>query len=337
MIDLPDGTVAAGLGGARGKGTGVSMPGSLDLRETSRMTDEGLIPDNVSGLPLVAIGDLHGNLAEAKLLWSKIAAHMGEIAFEVVFLGDYCDRGPETRGLLDWLIELRESRQAGTTHFLAGNHDLGFAAFVGHLPIDDPRNPPLGLESTRKPGFTTGFWPHPVPAPGMHYQGRRWADGRTYHAFSTFSSYGVDLDSSPEMRERLVAALPVAHADFLRRMLWVHEVERTWGRVVSVHAGLDCSAPLEPQLRALRARDLSASCLHDKGTDSGRLVPLCSRQSVEPIHPQLAGRSLLISGHHGLSRIDGDRIILDASGGVPGPGRPIQAIVLPERTVLAST
>jgi hypothetical protein len=330
MIDLPPGTVPAGLGGAQGPGTGVGHPGGPDLREGPRVTN---------GSPLVAIGDLHGNLQETKVLWSKVAAHMGEDALaraEVVFLGDYCDRGPDTRGLLDWLIALRDSRAEGATHFIAGNHDLGFAAFVGSLPIDDPQNPPLDLESTRDPRFTTGFWPHPVDAPGMHYQGRRWANGRTYNSHSTFSSYGLELDGSPEMRQRLVAVLPPSHADFLRRMRWIHVAERTWGSVICVHAGLDSRAPLEPQLQALEARDLSASCLHDKGTDSGRLIPLCNRQSVEPIHPQLAGRALLVSGHHGFSKLDDDRIILDASGGVPGPGRPIQAIVLPARTVIGS-
>ena len=170
----------------------------------------------------------------------------------------------------------------------------------------------------------------------MHYQGRRWGEGRTYNSFSTFSSYGVDLDGSAAMRERLVAAVPTEHKNFLQRMQWVHDVERSWGRVVCVHAGLDCKAPLTPQLAALNARDLSASCLFAKG-DSGRLLPLCERSAVEPHHPELANiGALLVSGHHGFASLQGDRLILDASGGRPAAGRPIQAVILPERAIIGS-
>ena len=306
VIDLPDGTVPAGLGGAKGKGTGVGQPGTPDLSE----------PRSLLSTPLVAIGDLHGNLREAKELWSHVEAQMGADvlnAADVVFLGDYCDRGPDTRGVLDWLVQLSRTRAEGKTHFIAGNHDLGFAAFIGHLPIDDPQNPPLDLDGTKKPAFTRGFWPHPV-AGGMHYQGRRWGEGRTYDSFSTFSSYGVDLDGTAEMRAKLAAAVPDEHKDFLQRMLWLHEAERTWGRVVCVHAGLTCNEPLAPQLAALRARDLSAGCLFANG-DSGRLAAMCERRGVEPMPPELAGRALLISGHHGFDRVEADRIIIDASGG----------------------
>ena len=286
---------------------------------------------------LVAIGDLHGNLPEAQQLWSNVEARMGAAALsaaDVVFLGDYCDRGPDTRGVLDWLVQLRETRTEGTTHFLAGNHDFGFAAFLGVLPIDDPLHPPLDLDGTKDPRFSAGFWPHPVPG-GMHYQGRRWGEGHTYNSNSTFASYGVELDGSLEIRERLACAVPAHHKDFLQRMVWVHEAERTWGRVVCVHAGLNCDAPLAPQLAALKARDLSSSCLH-AGADSGRLVPLSERRAVEPMHPELAGRALLLSGHHGFASLEGDRIILDASGGLPAAGRPIQACILPARTIVGS-
>ena len=137
------------------------------------------------------------------------------------------------------------------------------------------------------------------------------------------------------MRARLIAAVPDEHKGFLQRMLWLYEAERTWGRVVCVHAGLTYDEPLAPQLAALRARDLSAGCLFANG-DSGRLAAMCERRGVEPMHPELTGRALLISGHHGFDRMEVDRIIIDASGGRPATGRPIQAIILPERTVIGS-
>ena len=84
------------------------------------------------------VGDLHGNLTEAKALWAALKHHLGDDDVEqatVVFLGDYCDRGPDTRGVIDWLISLRRDREpSGETHFIAGNHDFAMAAFLGCLP-----------------------------------------------------------------------------------------------------------------------------------------------------------------------------------------------------------
>lgn len=57
----------------------------------------------------------------------------------IVFLGDYCDRGADTKGVLDWLIQLkRDRRKSGGTEpqFLAGNHDFGMACFLGFVPAE---------------------------------------------------------------------------------------------------------------------------------------------------------------------------------------------------------
>jgi len=46
----------------------------------------------------------------AKKLWEKLRAKVGAPAFEtctVIFLGDYCDPGPDAKGLIDWLILLK--------------------------------------------------------------------------------------------------------------------------------------------------------------------------------------------------------------------------------------
>jgi hypothetical protein len=88
---------------------------------------------------LIMVGDLHGNLTETKVLWEALGSRVGQDELDralIVFLGDYCDRGPDTRGVIDWLIALRRSREAvgAETHFIAGNHDLSMAAFLGCLP-----------------------------------------------------------------------------------------------------------------------------------------------------------------------------------------------------------
>ena len=62
---------------------------------------------------VICIGDLHGNINEVKILWGHIIKYLNEkvlCSATVVFLGDYCDRGPHTKEVFDWLIELKESR-----------------------------------------------------------------------------------------------------------------------------------------------------------------------------------------------------------------------------------
>src|SRR5689334_11414198 len=66
---------------------------------------------------LLAIGDIHGNLKALDTLLATIALQPEDV---LVTLGDYVDRGPDSRGVLDRLIELNRSAQLIA---LRGNHD----------------------------------------------------------------------------------------------------------------------------------------------------------------------------------------------------------------------
>jgi serine/threonine protein phosphatase 1 len=66
----------------------------------------------------LAIGDIHGT---STALDALLAAVRPTPADRLVFLGDYVDRGPDTRGVLDRLLALRESHNCV---FLRGNHEL---------------------------------------------------------------------------------------------------------------------------------------------------------------------------------------------------------------------
>ena len=50
---------------------------------------------------VVCVGDLHGNLREARLAWANLERRLGGpaalLATPVVFLGDYVDRGPQSK------------------------------------------------------------------------------------------------------------------------------------------------------------------------------------------------------------------------------------------------
>src|SRR3954451_9764149 len=80
-----------------------------------------------------AVGDLHGMSALLRRALKFIAKDSGDEAARVVFLGDYVDRGPDSRGILDTLM----TGPSQPNHFwtpLLGNHDqLMEQAFAGDL------------------------------------------------------------------------------------------------------------------------------------------------------------------------------------------------------------
>jgi serine/threonine protein phosphatase 1 len=76
---------------------------------------------------LFAIGDIHGCARELGTLLTAIAPRHGD---EIVFLGDYIDRGRNSRGVIDRLLEL-EATPGVSCVFLKGNHEDMFSHFLG--------------------------------------------------------------------------------------------------------------------------------------------------------------------------------------------------------------
>lgn len=69
-----------------------------------------------------AIGDIHGSLDKLRKLIGKCRQHAEGQPMTLVFLGDYIDRGPQSRGVIRTLIELQaELRDRVIT--LKGNHE----------------------------------------------------------------------------------------------------------------------------------------------------------------------------------------------------------------------
>jgi serine/threonine protein phosphatase 1 len=73
-----------------------------------------------------AIGDLHGCPDELEVLLARLGAGAGDT---LVFLGDYVDRGPRVRTLVERLLRLRAEQPA--TVFLRGNHEDMLLAYLG--------------------------------------------------------------------------------------------------------------------------------------------------------------------------------------------------------------
>lgn len=161
---------------------------------------------------IYAVGDIHGQKTQMDRALALIGADGGTGA-EVVFVGDYTDRGPDTRGVIDVLIAGVETGRNWTV--LRGNHDRMFTRFVRDGVIDDPQ-----IASGKG-------WLHPA------------LGGR-----DTLRSYGVTLpDTDAEIRDpglvdeiakEARAKVPETHLDFLEsRPLWYRtEV------AIFVHAGI---------------------------------------------------------------------------------------------------
>ena len=69
----------------------------------------------------VAVGDIHGNLAALIDLLEQLRNEVGD-GDSLVFLGDYIDRGPDSRACVDAIIRFRDESRAAVV-CLRGNHE----------------------------------------------------------------------------------------------------------------------------------------------------------------------------------------------------------------------
>ncbi|MCK1344455.1 MULTISPECIES: metallophosphoesterase family protein [unclassified Bradyrhizobium] len=78
-----------------------------------------------------AIGDIHGCLDQLERLVELCERDAGEGRSKLVFLGDYIDRGPDSRGVIEFLMDLQRWSHDEII-CLRGNHeDLLLAALEG--------------------------------------------------------------------------------------------------------------------------------------------------------------------------------------------------------------
>ncbi|KAI3471968.1 hypothetical protein Pfo_030627 [Paulownia fortunei] len=296
---------------------------------------------------LCCVGDIHGYITKLENLWSNLENTIGPSDFQtalIIFLGDYCDRGPDTKKVIDFLISL-PSKYPNQSHvFLCGNHDLAFAAFLGLLP-----SPPDGSDFSEtwkeyEMNEEREGWYKGEGYENMHLQGRRWAGrmtgfnhaknteykGSIYDAGPTFQSYGVPHGSAD-----LIKAVPDDHKKFLADLVWVHEeddvsIETNEGlqncKLIAVHAGLEKGKGVEEQLNYLKAKD----------TRIPKVEALSGRKNVWNIPEELTNTpTIVISGHHGKVHIEEFRLIIDQGGGLEN--NPVAAVVLPSKKMVLDT
>jgi serine/threonine protein phosphatase 1 len=73
------------------------------------------------------IGDIHGCLDELRYLVEALPLESGD---RLVFLGDYVDRGPNSKGVLNYILELHKLDGLELI-CLKGNHEDMFLAYLG--------------------------------------------------------------------------------------------------------------------------------------------------------------------------------------------------------------
>ena len=185
--------------------------------------------------PVYAIGDIHGQKHMLDHALALIAADGGEDA-QIVFLGDYTDRGPNSRAVIETLIG---GRDAGRNwHFVKGNHDRMFARFIRDGQEHDPRvksgiswlNPRLGGAQTLDSYDLHG---------AMHFADKT-DNGREYLAHFEGVTGRIDKHAFTRLARE---AVPEAHLEFLEGLPHLHQNDD----LIFVHAGLQMRLPLELQ------------------------------------------------------------------------------------------
>ena len=71
---------------------------------------------------IYAIGDVHGRSDLLSVLLSEIETHAAGRPSQIVFLGDYIDRGPDSAGVIRMVRDLAAARPS-LVHCLMGNHE----------------------------------------------------------------------------------------------------------------------------------------------------------------------------------------------------------------------
>jgi len=184
------------------------------------------------GMRLYAIGDVHGRLDLLTEMHRRIAAEIERDRpddWRLIHVGDYVDRGPQSRQVIDLLIGRTEADSRVIA--LCGNHDRGFLDFLAR----PDRNGLFAL-----------------------YGGRETA--RSYGVDAHFSN---DADAR-KAAEALRTAVPASHIAFIERL----PRSFAFGDFFFCHAGIRPGVALDAQdpedLIWIRQKFLDWPGLHEK-------------------------------------------------------------------------
>lgn len=164
-----------------------------------------------------AIGDVHGHLEQLQIAHRRIAidAASGHGASPVIHIGDLTDRGPDSRGVIQFLID---GMNAGADWLvIKGNHDRFFSNYI-------------------RTGETTD---------GRLRKDLNWLSP-SMGGQDTLRSYGVEkrtLESAAKFHARATKAVPEDHVAFIEKMPLYHRL----AGMIFVHAGIRPGFPMDTQ------------------------------------------------------------------------------------------
>lgn len=178
---------------------------------------------------LYAIGDVHGRLDLLEAMHRAIAAEIARerpLDWRVVHLGDYVDRGPDSRGVVELLIAARTRDPRHV--LLAGNHEEGLLTFLAAPDENGLFMRNGGVETAR--------------------------------------SYGVALDAGSVRpgRDQLAAAMPTAHVDFLAGLPCSFEAGDFFFCHAGIRPGVALRRQIPRDLMWIREEFLTDPRLHEK-------------------------------------------------------------------------
>lgn len=187
-----------------------------------------------------AIGDIHGHLDKLRGVHALIDADRrvtGDVQAPVVHLGDFADRGPNVRGVLDYLID----GIAGGAPWICirGNHDRMMAHYLRTPEEPDPLRYDL-------------HWLQDI------------IGGR-----ETLASYGVESSlERPELDIHADAAanVPHRHRQFLEDLPTFHHADGVYFCHAGIRPGVPLDAQVEDDLVWIRRE------FHDATGDHGALI-----------------------------------------------------------------
>lgn len=157
-----------------------------------------------------AVGDIHGRYDLLTVLLEKIWADAAGKTNSLVFLGDYVDRGPDSKQVVEYLSTL--DRPAWEIVRLRGNHEQLLLEFL---------EVPEVYQAWRDFGGAETLWSYGVKPPNFS-----------------------DSKEIARAHEEFVAKLPDSHRAFLNSLPFAHTI----GGYHFVHAGIRPGVPLERQV-----------------------------------------------------------------------------------------
>jgi serine/threonine protein phosphatase 1 len=163
------------------------------------------------GVRIYAIGDIHGRADLLDRMLDHIDADLAANPVHIgirVFLGDYIDRGPASREVLDRLVA---HSRAGRSVFLKGNHESYLTRF-----LTDPS--------------ILGDW-------------QRYGGLETLMSYGITPSINADAATQAQLAAALDQALPGSHRQFIGSL----KSSYTCGDFFFVHAGIRPGIPLAKQ------------------------------------------------------------------------------------------